>query len=153
MTFNVKFVKNGEGITKRDDTLKDEFKKPENVSGIFNWVLDGLKMYYADGHLNPPKCVVEDTEIYLLKSDVIEQFWNECMKQSEGCVTKGKDIYKRFQQWCKTEKVKVSYGRNGFYALLRDRDHPNGGSLMRSITYNKQQLDNAVDGFYVLADD
>lgn len=46
--------------------LRTELLKPENLSGILNWILSGFSSLWADG-LNPPEAVVKATEQLIRK--------------------------------------------------------------------------------------
>jgi putative DNA primase/helicase len=86
----------------QDKTLKDKLITPENVSGIFNWCLDGLKKFIDSG-LEPPEPVKKATEDYKSDSDKIGKFINERLEKSEtnprkNC--KAGDVYFIYQGWC-----------------------------------------------------
>lgn len=82
----------------QDQSLKTKLQEPENISGIFNWCLEGLKYFYEEG-AKPPKSVIEATEAYRNKSDKIALFISECLEPSEISLT-GKDVYELYKLWC-----------------------------------------------------
>ncbi len=82
----------------QDKDLKDRLRKPENLSGLLNWCLKGLKMYYEEG-LEPPECVKNATEEYRKNSDKIGNFIEECLvKSTENCTVK--EAYDCYTKWC-----------------------------------------------------
>ena len=62
----------GEGD--RDDGLKTELASPENLSGILNWCLEGLRLIEETGFDAPP-AVQAATDEYRKNSDKIGRFW------------------------------------------------------------------------------
>ena len=61
----------------QDQGLKGQFAKPENLSGIFNWCLEGYKKFCQRG-LELPQAVTKATEDYKDDSDRIGQFIEAC---------------------------------------------------------------------------
>lgn len=82
----------------QDKGLKDRLKKPENLSGLLNWCLTGLRSYYEEGMI-PPKSVVVATEQYRMNSDKIGNFISECLEKS-GRNSSVKEVYGRYVEWC-----------------------------------------------------
>ena len=61
---------------RRTDDLKSFFAKPENLSGILNWCLEGFKMYMQEG-LDMPDSVENATREYRQQSDRIMMFTSQ----------------------------------------------------------------------------
>ena len=70
------------GPEEQDKGLKDRLKEKDNLSGLLNWCLDGLKAYYAEGAI-PPLDVVNATKQYEEDSDKIGSFIGECLIESD----------------------------------------------------------------------
>lgn len=83
----------------QDKTLKDFFARPENLSGILNWCLDGLKAYLQDG-LGEPAPVRRATARYQRENDRVARFMEECLMPSAGARTRTSQVYARYRQWC-----------------------------------------------------
>ena len=49
--------------TSQDKTLKERLKKENNISGLFNWCIKGLKSFRKIG-LSVPPCIINATDIY-----------------------------------------------------------------------------------------
>ena len=85
--------------SEQDKHLKDKLITQENLSGIFNWCLDGLKKYRTEG-LEKPKSVADSTNKYNMESDKLTMFINECLEADTGVVCSIKDIYTIYKIWC-----------------------------------------------------
>jgi putative DNA primase/helicase len=83
----------------QDKGLKAFFRQPENKSGIFNWLLAGLKILKSDG-LKQPQSVRDATAQYRADSDVIGQFISECLAETRNMNTPLKNIHARYEEWC-----------------------------------------------------
>ncbi len=83
----------------QDKGLKDRLKEPENISGLLNWCIEGLKKYYTEGAV-PPKAVIEATQEYRTNSDKIGNFISECLEET-GRNSTVKEIYEKYADWCR----------------------------------------------------
>lgn len=127
----------------QDRGLKDELKTPENISGIFNWCLDGLRRYREQG-AEPPEVVQAATAEYRENSDKIGNFITECLIKT-GRNTGAGAVYQRFSEWCDDN----GYGtesKGNFYDELRNK-----GIFAASGTVCGRTVRNIVKG-YELAD-
>lgn len=85
----------------QDPKLKKRLKAKDNISGIFNWVLEGLTKYMEEGEiLIEPESVVKATEDYRYKSDKIQNWIDDCLRYTPGLNTSIKDAYENFSSWC-----------------------------------------------------
>ena len=84
----------------QDKGLKAFFKQPSNISGIFNWFIEGLKLLNSEG-LTQPQAVIDATNQYREESDTIGQFIRECLRFVQGIKTPAKDIYPVYDVWAK----------------------------------------------------
>lgn len=85
----------------QDPKLKSRLKTEHNVSGIFNWILEGLSKYIEAGEiLIEPEAVVKATEDYRQKSDKIQNFIDECFVYTPGFHTTIKEAYDLYSRWC-----------------------------------------------------
>jgi len=89
----------------QDKTLKTRLRQPENISGILNWCIEGLKLMREEG-LNEPESVSKDTEQYEQESDTIGLFMAECLVKTEPQLagievqTPLKEIHDVYKTWC-----------------------------------------------------
>lgn len=86
----------------QDRQLKGRLKRDYNITGIFNWCLDGLRAFQQDGGiLIEPDAVKRATEDYRQKSDKIQNFINDVLIRAPGQNTAIKDVYLVFGVWCR----------------------------------------------------
>ncbi len=85
--------------SEQDKHLKDRLISSDNLSGIFNWCLEGLRSYRTEG-LDKPKAVIESTDNYNKESDKLTRFIEECLEPEEGIVIAIKELYKLYIIWC-----------------------------------------------------
>lgn len=125
----------------QDKHLKDRLKRKENISGIFNWCLEGLKKFYETG-AKPPTQVAAATNQYQKDSDKIGLFITDCLEKSKRN-TKGSDIYSKYQSWCR-ESGQCAEGKSRFFRSLKDR-----GMLSDLGTVNGVTCKNVVIGYEI----
>ena len=83
----------------RDLHLKDKLQKEEEISGIFNWCLEGLKMFREEGLIAPEEVKIATAE-YEKSNDKFQIFFDEQLIESHKNITLA-DIYNRYKKWCK----------------------------------------------------
>jgi putative DNA primase/helicase len=82
---------------KQDKHLEQKLRA--EASGILNWVLEGVIRWKKEGLKTPPT-VTSATDEYRSDMDVIGNFVKDCCIQKSGIMTKVRDLYKAYQQWC-----------------------------------------------------
>ena len=100
----------------QDKTLKSTLMKSSNLSGILNWIVEGYRLFRAEG-LKEPGEVTEATSQYQKESDRISQFIDQCLTQKSGAELKTKAVYTRYREWCAENGYKYE-GSQGFYKRL-----------------------------------
>lgn len=128
ITFNRHFTPE-----EQDKGLKDRLKKPENISGLLNWCITGLKNYYAEGAV-PPQAVAAATSEYRANSDKIGNFVSECLEKSEGNSTV-KAVYETYVDWCRDNGFGAE-NKSNFTAELNSKGLL-GSGLINGMTYKK----------------
>ncbi len=86
------------GEKEQDKGLKETFARPEALSAVLNWCLEGLRLYLQNG-LEMPKSLHKAVREYEMDVDVVAQFMEECMTYFPGAKTKTSAMYARFQKW------------------------------------------------------
>ena len=144
----------------RDTGLKTFFAQPENLSGIFNWVVEGYRRFKTE-KLDMPKSVIEATQEYQSESDIIGNFLSECVKREKGSEVRSQAMFERYKQWCgengilKTGKAADLKKELEKHNIVYDRrkpwsaNDPNPGS--KTSFYNDVTL--VVDDEFVSLDD
>lgn len=82
----------------RDQSLKEEFAKPENLSGILDWCLEGLHRYKDEG-IEPGKRVLNATLDFSLRSNWTRTFIDDRLVSAPGNRIQVKDVYSAFLSW------------------------------------------------------
>ena len=91
----------------RDETLKEVFRTPEAMMGIFSWLLVGYFKYKRFG-LAMSENMKRVIKQYERDNDLVLQFLEEkCEKLTEGS-TRAKSLYDSFKIWCKS---------NGYFVM------------------------------------
>ena len=100
----------------QDKNLKYRLKNADNLSGILNWCLQGLKLFYEED-AEPPQAVVDANAEYRTNSDKIGNFISECMEKCNGAVITAGSVYDRFYEWCSENGYGAENKRNFFDEL------------------------------------
>lgn len=92
--FNHRFIGSGQ-----DKNLKQELLRPESLSGILNWCLEGLRTLKATG-FDEPVAVKNATAEYENDSDKISRFIDEHLVENVCGEILTDDAYQRYKDWC-----------------------------------------------------
>lgn len=114
----------------QDKGLKSLFAEDGNLSGIFNWCLEGLKAF-RDSSLVPPDAVKDATDEYRKDSDRIAQFIESWLEEDERSEVRTSAAYKVYRTWCEkygyhTENVKNFNNAMSTHFVIR-RKRPDDG--------------------------
>lgn len=132
--------------SEQDLTLKRRLQEPENLSGILNWALDGLRDLRDHG-LEPPDCVHEATEDYRRKSDLIGQFIYDRLERDDGNNLKSGDVYSAYSTWATANGHPYPMTKPNFLDELRAKD-----MLSKSGKVDGMTLYNVVKGYRIKRD-
>ena len=83
-------------VKKINKNLKEELL--EELPGILNWALAGLKKYHKDG-LEKPEKVKNSISLYKQEMDTIGQFIDECIMNLEGYKVGASVVYQTYKNW------------------------------------------------------
>ena len=129
----------------QDKALKDKLRAADEISGILNWCLDGLRLYRQHG-ADAPEKVRKATEEYRAASDKVGTFFGERMDETPGTNASAKEVYNEYVSWCRDN----GYGqenKGNFFADLRLK-----GLLIKSGTVNGKTVRNVVPGYSIAAE-
>lgn len=128
----------------QDVHLKERLRSPENLSGIFNWCLDGLRMYQEEGEtLYPPESVVRATDDYRAKSDKLKCFMQDALIPDRGSTISVKRTYTVYAEWCRDNGYGVE-NKSNFLDEIRSK-----GLLSPTGTIDGQTVRNVIRGFAI----
>ena len=71
----------------------------EELPGIMNWMLEGLKEYQERGRLDPPESVRAATQAYQEQEDTLGQWLTDCCIKDSQHETPVKDLYECYCSW------------------------------------------------------
>lgn len=121
----------------QDKTLKKKLIRPDSLSGILNWCLDGLKLMRERGLEVPPK-VRSAIETYQHSNDKTVRFMEDELEYGIGYEARAAEVYTRYQRWC-GENGQYPESKPNFYAELEShkvfiqRKRPKGGGEKTSL--------------------
>ncbi len=103
----------------QDIALKGELRLARNISGIFNWCLDGLRLYKETG-LESPESVRQAVKAYREKSDKIRNCLLDCFEEDRESVISARELYTIYSDWCIQNGLGVE-GKGTFMNELRKK--------------------------------
>ena len=83
----------------QDKKLKSFFSQDENLSGIFNWCLEGYRLFCSE-QLEDTEAVIVATKEYRDDSDRIGQFVSAWLEKGEAYEVRTSAAYKLYSAWC-----------------------------------------------------
>ena len=129
----------------QDKTLKDRLTTQENISGIFNWCLEGLQKFRSEG-LEPPQTVKDATAEYQRNSDKVGNFISECLEKSFNDNCKAGDVYDIYKKWCELNGYGCENKANFFDELKIKNIFANLG------TVDGMSCKNIIRGYKIIND-
>lgn len=92
---------------KADKHLLEKLTTEEELSGILNWALEGLKRLLAQGHFSNTKSTEVLRDEYIRMSNPLQAFVNEYIKEdSLGWIAKD-EFYARYVEFCQQNKFVI----------------------------------------------
>lgn len=126
----------------QDKGLAASFREPANVSGIFNWMLEGARQFLCVG-LQDPVAVQAAVAAYRAESDTVGDFIGTCMKAKPGVSTAISEIYDKYKTWSLqcgyqylnfrnfTRELRRKLGiRHGMYGNGKQEQYDDGNKLL-----------------------
>jgi putative DNA primase/helicase len=122
----IPFTESFEG--RMDRTL--ESKLLDELSGILNWALDGLRGWHQQGL---GRCVAIDqaSEEYRQESDRIGRWLDECLISAPGQVTFEDDLYDCYRGSCMANGERYFATKNTLTSKLKERGYRKSQTLMQ----------------------
>jgi len=113
-----------------DPKLVEKLTTPEELAGILNWALEGLKRLRAQNwQLSEYRSVEEIRQDYIRKSDPVKAFLMDCVvAEPEGSVGK-QQLYQAFIRYC-TQKKLPAPTSDTFYKRLPMSGIPVSSALL-----------------------
>lgn len=128
----------------QDTKLKQKLRSADNLSGIANWMIQGLRIYHEQGDkFIIPKSVEMATDAYKDKSDKLKSFFADRMTADYRYTVTAKAVYEEYAQWCKEN----GYGcenKSNFLDDLRNRNLLSASGTVRGVT-----MRNVIKGYTI----
>lgn len=86
-------------VDERDKKLRSKLR--EELPGIFNWALDGLRRLESAETFTECDQVEDATVSYRNESDLPAQFVSECCVKKPSASSASSDLYSAYRRWCK----------------------------------------------------
>ncbi len=103
----------------QDTSLKSLFKESTNLSGIFNWLIEGYKLLQDEGLIVPEK-VLNATREYRQETDIVGSFLSETLMISKSKRVPTSELYRKYTEWTKENGYRSLNNKN-FVGELRKR--------------------------------
>lgn len=124
----------------QDKTLKDKLKTENEISGIFNWCLEGLRSFRKDELIIPKEVEIATAE-YERKNDKIAKFFNqELVKNSKKNISCS-DAHNKYCEWCDKNKL-PTLSKSNFMKYLKDKK-----LWKKRGTVNGKTVQNIIPGY------
>jgi putative DNA primase/helicase len=94
-----------ENDPKTDKDLTAKLTKPEELSGILNWAIEGLLRLLKNKRFSAGKSIEETREQYIRSTDPVQAFGMDMIISSPGNLIKKDDVYRLFITYCKQHKL------------------------------------------------
>ncbi|MCJ7571557.1 MAG: phage/plasmid primase, P4 family [Candidatus Thermoplasmatota archaeon] len=94
-------------VKKCNPNLLDEIATEDEMSGLFNWAIEGLKRLLKNGNFSSTKSIEEIMEQYKIMSNPIYQYCNDFLTNNpEGYILKS-ELWEHYVKWCKSKKLPI----------------------------------------------
>ena len=112
----------------RDTGLVDRLTAPRALSGILNWMLEGLELYDNEGtRLDPPQSCADAVARYAEASDPVARFVAERCVTGRGHMESGAELWAEYTEFC--DEIRERPGKQAdFWTALERHGFPDMGS-------------------------
>jgi P4 family phage/plasmid primase-like protien len=116
----------------------DKILLKEELSGIFNWILEGaIKLIKLGGKIPKSETQKKRIDDLLLESDQVNTFLRECLKPQEGAEVTVNELSYAFIQYCKSR---------GWHPIAQRKFQCQLEDLMLKIYYAAKRTDRRRNG-------
>ena len=131
----------------QDKGLKTQFAEDKNLSGIFNWCLEGYRMFRVQ-HLDAPEAVKAATKEYEEDSDRVGQFMNAWIEDGEDYEVRTMAVYRLYNTFCEEygyhpenfKNFRAAIGKKYEIKLKRPKDGGEKVSLVLGCKLRDEEL-------------
>lgn len=139
-------------VAEQDPQLANRIVE-EELSGVFNWVLNGLKRLLRQGRFTTSALVQQQVDTYQLESDTVRLFVNEYgyVKSSGTCI-QAEELYRRYSVFCQDEGSRQLPKKAFLNWFRRERFHverkSGGMSVGVSTQMQTKKVISAIHGIH-----
>lgn len=94
-------------IKDADKHLLEKMTTDEELSGLLNWVVEGLKRLNDQEDFSGMDSIEETRELYVRLSDSVQAFINDCIETDPEELIPKATLYNLFRQYCQDKKQPV----------------------------------------------
>lgn len=123
-------------IRERNPDIIREITTPDELSGLLNWAIAGLKRLLEKKDFSNSKSVEETKTLWLRKSDSFTAFCLDRIEEEYGSTIRKGELRFRYSEYCKKHKVR-SIGDKGISEIL-SREY--GAYEGRENDYNRTRV-------------
>jgi len=131
-----------------DTHILQKLTTEEELSGLLNLALEGLKRLLKNGDFSHTKTTDETQHEYLRLSNIVLAFVQDCLEQDSEAFIIKQELYSRFTQYCRDNKATVVSMETFFKTLpsilpvldYRPTFKDQRPSALRGIKYNKSTV-------------
>lgn len=123
----------------QDCYFLEKLTTPENLSGILNWLLEGLKKLKADNGFKLSPAMQEEIEDFRRQTmgittghgsklhEKIRSFLDDTLVGDSNSNISGNELYLEYRNWCLKNRG-IAMGKVDFYSVLKDMNimYPSG---------------------------
>ena len=106
-------------IENADKKLLEKLTTPEEMSGFFNFALDGLNRLLENGDFSNSKSIQEVRDNYVRQSDSVGAFCMDCIRVSPDNWVVKKDLFTNYADYCRNLNYPIT-PENIFHKRLVD---------------------------------
>lgn len=113
----------------RDEGLKKRLQEPANLSGVLNWLLEGLSGYRTN-RTPVPEVAQENTKAFEAQADRVKVFISEKLVKDDNAQVTARELWETWGKWASAGNADPNKGKQEFFSDLRRlgilRDRWNG---------------------------
>jgi P4 family phage/plasmid primase-like protien len=150
ISFNNEFVVNPDKNNARQfkaDPRRIQTILNDELSGVLNWAIEGLKRFLANGEMTIPDSSRQIVAKYQVENNSVMSFVDECCELKPGPPVNRTHIYKAYENWCKLSGIRHKVGAATFYNTLKDEygiltERTEGSRNLVGISLNDNYMSN-----------
>jgi P4 family phage/plasmid primase-like protien len=109
------------GDPRRDENLFDKLTTPEELSGIFNWCLEGLDRLLKQKGFSRGETLEQAKDRWIVEGDSVKAFKERCIEEDlSGGGETLEDVWQAYIEFCKKHKVNRPKNKITFGSAFRE---------------------------------